>query len=330
MNALRNSTILHTALIAALAGGALMGGYETMSSDEPDDSEASGGVATTVTSAAKPKAHSFTTAEPGQCLTWDVAEDGTTSNFTTVDCAEEHRFEISSREDLATYPSSEFGSDAAAPDITRQAQLREELCKQQTITYLGGKYDPTGVYSIASILPPADAWTAGDRTMLCGVQRTDDAGNITTSAGKAANQDQSRVAERGECVAIDSANGSHKVDCGQPHSYEVTARVNLTEVFDHPPTTEEQDAHLKDVCTQAALDYMGGDDPLYNSWLAVYWTTIPTASWNAGSQSANCALFRPAEGGGFSTLQGSAPTGFTIDGNPPAPRPERRPLRDAQ
>lgn len=328
MNILRDSTILHTALIAALAGGALMGGYATMrGGDEP---ARTGGEETTVTTSAKPKAHTFTAAGPGQCLTWDVGEDGSTSNFTTVDCAEEHRFEISSREDLATYPSSEFGTDAAAPDITRQAQLREELCKQQTITYLGGKYDPTGVYSIASILPPADSWTAGDRTMLCGVQRTDDAGKITTSTGKAQNQDQSRVAERGECVAIDSANGSHKVDCGQPHSYEVTDRVNLSEVFDHPPTTEEQDAHLKDVCTKAALDYMGGDDNLYNSWLAVYWTTIPTASWNAGSQSANCALFHPAEGGGFSTLQGSAPTGFTIDGNPPAPRPERRPLRNPQ
>ena len=123
MNALRNSTILHTALIAALAGGALMGGYETMSSDEPADT--SSDLVTSTAPAANPKAHSFTTAEPGQCLTWDVAEDGTTSNFTTVDCAEEHRFEISSRENLATYPSSEFGTDATAPDITRQAQLRE-------------------------------------------------------------------------------------------------------------------------------------------------------------------------------------------------------------
>lgn len=325
MNALRNSTLLHTAIIAALAGGALMGGYQaTQSGDEEHSAEITSAAPASTT---KVKPVSFTAAGPGQCLTWDVTEDGKATNFTTVDCAENHRFEISSREDLATYPSSEFGADAPAPDITRQAQLREELCKQQTITYLGGKYDPTGVYSIASILPPADNWAVGDRTMLCGVQTTDDAGNITVSSGKAQNQDQSRVAERGECIAIDSANGSHKVDCGEPHSYEVTAKVNLADVFDHPPTTEEQDAHLKDACTKAALDYMGGDDPLYFSTLAVYWTTIPTASWNAGSTSANCGLFHPGANG-FATLQGSATGEFTIDGHPPEQRPERRPLRN--
>ena len=322
-----NTTLLHTALISAMAAGALVGGYSAMS-DSPEPRVVNQKTSASSKDTINKKTSSFTAAQPGQCLTWDINEDGTTSNFGATDCAEPHRFEISSREDLATYPSSEFGPGASAPDLTRQAQLREELCSAQTVAYLGGRYDPSGIYSIASILPPPEAWRAGDRTMLCGLQHTDDRGTILLSEGKAKNQDQALTANAGDCISIDAANGAHTVACEEPHSYEVTSKVNLANVFDHPPSVEEQDEHLKNVCTQAAMDYMGGDDPLYFSTLAVYWTTLPVASWNAGSHSANCALFRPNADGGFATLQGSAKGPFTIDGQPPEQRPTRNPLRE--
>lgn len=100
----------------------------------------------------------FTTAEAGTCLTWQVdEEDRTVVDFERASCDDPHRFEVSTRQDLGAYPSSEFGPEAPQPDLTRQAQLREELCETSTMRYLDGRFDPTGRYSIASILPPPQA-----------------------------------------------------------------------------------------------------------------------------------------------------------------------------
>ncbi|SQG63499.1 putative secreted protein [Corynebacterium renale] len=269
----------------------------------------------------------FTTADQGACLTWDITETGDVSNFQQAACEQPHRFEVSTRENLGTYPSSEFGANAPMPDVTRQAQLREELCRTATINYLDGHFDPVGKYSIASILPPAEWWAQGDRTMLCGVQSTNDTGNPQLTRGEAGKQDQSRVAEAGQCVAVDKAQAMHIVDCGQDHQLEVTALVNLAPVFpDHTPSIEEQDNHLRGVCTQAAIDYLGSEEALYRSTLQPFWTTQGADSWDAGSRSANCALVFAAQGG-FATLTGSAPQ-MLIDGQPPAPQPDRRPLRE--
>ena len=160
----------------------------------------------------KPGVASFTSADAGSCLTWQ--DSGTTiTAFEQTDCGGPHRFEVSSREDLSTYPSSEFGAKAAMPNTTRQAQLREELCMDPTMKYLGGTFDPLGRYSVASILPPQAAWNAGDRTLLCGIQATDEAGKVITTNGKVAQQDQARIFGVGECVAVDGANSEKQIDC---------------------------------------------------------------------------------------------------------------------
>ena len=318
MSIFQSDKLLRTALYGLLAGGVAVGAYDVVQSP-PNPGVASAPV--------RAKAVSFTSAGVGECVTWDIADDGSVINFTQTDCANPHRFEISSRQDLAAIPSSEYGPNAPSPELTRQAQLREDLCAGPTLEYLGGKYDPNGIFSIASILPPGLSWQNGDRTMLCGVQVTDDRGTILLSEGKAAERDQTRVAQAGECVRIDESSAPHTVACTEPHSYEVAQVVDLNAVFDHPPTGEEQDAHMKEVCTQADMDYLGGDDPLYYSTLSVYWTTLTADAWNAGSRSAVCALFKPNAQAGFSTLVGPATGEFTIDGNPPEQRPERRPLR---
>ena len=159
-------TALRAFLIATLAGTVGAGTYG-LTADSSGSADQAGGSST---SSSVAEAASFTTADAGSCLTWQVAEDGTHTNFEQADCAGEHRFEVAAREDLATYPTSEFGPEAPLPNQTRQAQLREELCGAATLRYLDGKYDPNGRYSIAPILPPADAWQNGDRTMLCGLQ----------------------------------------------------------------------------------------------------------------------------------------------------------------
>ncbi|NTS21730.1 septum formation family protein, partial [Bacteroides fragilis] len=87
------------------------------------------------------------------------------SNFAEISCDKPHRFEVAAREDLSTYPTSEFGPDAERPDVTRQNALRDELCESSTLGYLHGKWDPNGKYDIASVLPPQAAWQQGDRTL---------------------------------------------------------------------------------------------------------------------------------------------------------------------
>lgn len=323
-------TALRAFLIATLAGTVGAGTYG-LTADSSGSANPAGGSST---SSSVAEAASFTTADAGSCLTWQVAEDGTHTNFEQADCAGEHRFEVAAREDLATYPTSEFGPEAPLPNQTRQAQLREELCGAATLRYLDGKYDPNGRYSIAPILPPADAWQNGDRTMLCGLQETDSNGEPVLTSGRVEDQDQARVFEAGECVAIDASNTLTAVKCADPHQLEITSQVSLEEVFpEHTPAVEEQDKYLQDVCTQAAQDYMGSEENLYQIALRPFWTTQTPAAWEGGSHSVNCALMFSRPEGGFANLTGSATQGreqLLIDDAPPPERPQRRPLRDQQ
>lgn len=337
---LTRSSATRAFLIAALAGAVGAGSYGLVA-DTGDgaggatSASGDGGVSQSQTGGAQASSSvspvTFTTADQGSCLTWDVAADGTVTSFEQADCQGPHRFEVSLREDLGTYPTSEFGPAAPMPSQTRQAQLREELCGAATLRYLDGKFDPTGRYSIAPILPPAPAWERGDRTMLCGLQETDRTGEPILTTGKVADEDQARVFEPGQCVGVDAANSLTVVDCAAPHQMEITSKVALGTIFpDHTPAIEEQDRHLGDVCTAAAQDYLGGEENLYRISLQPFWTTQQPAAWDGGSRSVNCALVFSRPEGTFAELTGSAQGGreqLRIDGAEPPERPERRPLR---
>lgn len=327
---------LRSILVATLAGALSVGTYAASTGYAVDD-QAGGTPAnptpqTGATASEEPNP-SFTTADKGTCLTWDVSPDGSVTGFTETDCANEHRFEVTSREDLNTYPTAEFGPEAEAPNPTRQAQLREELCQTASIRYLNGRYDPAGRYSIAPILPPADAWADGDRTMLCGLQETDTDGTPILTTGHAAEQDQARVAKPGTCEVTDEANNLREVDCAEPHHIEVTDVVDLAPVFaDRTPSPEDQDKHLGAVCAKAAENYLGNEENLYQSTLQVYWGTISTQAWDGGSRSVNCGLVSPKDGK-FASITGSAKNGreaLKVDGQTPKAPPERRPLREDQ
>ena len=320
--------------IAALAGAVGIGSYSMVAENGTrEQPQAESSTTATKETSISDTPTTFTTADQGSCLTWEVKDDGSISNFEQADCEGPHRFEVALREDLGTYPTSEFGPDAAMPSQTRQAQLREELCGAATVRYLDGKYDPNGRYSIAPILPPASAWEKGDRTMLCGLQETDRNGEPVFTSGYVADQDQARVFETGECLTIDAANTLTPVECTEPHQLEITATVDLKPIFaDHTPNVDEQDAHLGDVCTAAAQDYLGGEENLYQIGLDPFWTTQRTEAWEGGSRSVNCALVAPRDGGEFAELVGSAVDGreqLLIDGAAPPERPDRRPLREA-
>ena len=321
----RRTAALST-VIGLLLGGIGMGAYSYPDEPAPTTPDPT---ALAPGESPKEKLASFSEASAGQCVTWTTGADGTVTDFTTVDCATPHRFEVSQRQDLDTYPSSEFGPSSDIPDMDRQAQLTQELCIKPTKRYLDGKFDPNGKFSIAPILPPPAAWKQGDRTLLCGLQITGPDGSAKEVQGTVLAQDQSRVYAPGTCVGVDPQSGTAGVvDCGSDHSYEVTQIIDLSKKFDFYPVAAVMDKYLADSCTQAARDYLGGDDALYNSTLEPFWTALPLESWNAGSRLVNCSLTKVNPAGSFSTLSGSAKGQFTIDGTPPPPQPPRRPKRD--
>lgn len=332
----RSAAAVRTALVTALASATALTGYGlfadgTAATDEATDTTVNANPATESAPKPRPQVASFTTADVGSCLTWDVDGDGVISNFEQADCAQEHRFEVSAREDLSAYPTAEFGPDAEIPGTARQAQLREELCRTPTLRYLDGRFDPSGKYSIAPILPPAPAWENGDRTMLCGLQSTDSRGAPQLTQGKVSERDQARVYSAQSCLRIEDSQTLTEVACAEPHHMEVTSTVNLRENFpDGYPAENAQDEFLADVCTRAAEDYLGGEENLYQSTLQPYWGAISEDSWRNGSYSVNCTLVHARDGGGFSTIEGTAREGrgaLTIDGGPPEERPERNPRR---
>lgn len=317
--------------VAALAGGVAAGAYEysapenrsPVSTGTQATAERPGGDA----GGSGDRPPSFTDADRGTCITWDTAPDGRASNFSRVDCATPHRFEVATREDLSAYPTSEFGPTAAMPDKDRQARLTAELCEGPTMSYLNGALDPEGRYSISPILPPVASWEKGDRTMLCGVMVPDAAGRAQEVQGLAAEQDQSRAFPEGTCVRVDGELTT-EVPCQEDHAWQVVSVVTLGQQFpDGWPPVEQQNDYLNGVCTKAAMDYIGGDDALYQSTLAPFWTTLQQQSWDAGSRTVNCALTKGDPGGGFATLNGDVTQGFTIDGAPPPPQPPRNPVR---
>ena len=101
-------------------------------------------------------AAAFTNANVGDCLTWDIADDGTVSNFVVVDCEDEHRYEVADRVDLQDVEAwiGQFGDDAPEPDQATLLQLRDWVCQDPVLEYMDGKLDPMGRFVPAPILPP--------------------------------------------------------------------------------------------------------------------------------------------------------------------------------
>ena len=336
-SAWRSASAIRVVLVAAVAAAAFMASYGLFSGEPTGtDSAAQGSAAPSAdgSQAADPsegEIASFTTASAGSCVTWDIAPDGTATGFEQTSCDKPHRFEVSSREDLSTYPTSEFGPNAKRPDITRQNALRDELCEAPTVSYLNGKWDPNGRYDIASILPPAASWEQGDRTLLCGLQTTDANGVPQESTGKVSEVDQAVVAKPGECRKVDENQVLSTVPCSEPHQMETVSVINLAEKFpDGYPNDEDMDKFLSETCTQDAMDYLGGEENLYQSTLQPFWGAMNRESWEAGSRSVNCSLIHVNDGL-FSTITGSAAEGrdsLNINGAPPTEQPKRNPLRD--
>nr|WP_120491603.1 septum formation family protein [Corynebacterium lactis] len=275
----------------------------------------------------------FTSAQKGNCLNWNLADDLKVSGFRVVDCKEPHAYEVASRlqmKDAEEY-AGQFGPQAQYPTQENLIALQNGVCHTAVTEYLGGKYDGTGRFVSAPIIPPQSQWQKGDRTMLCGIQVVNEDGKTSEIVGQAAGQDQARVFEAGKCVTLDEKGAIEQVSCDEDHLMESTGIINLRDHFgDAVPTDQEQNDLLSDKCVALAQNYLGGDDPLYNSTLVPFWTSLKQEALNSGSRSVNCWLIKDNGAGGFSTLKGHANQTFTIDGAPPVAPPPRNPLREQQ
>lgn len=294
------------------------------------DKEKSGSESTTTSPKVPVEIVAFTKAKPGDCLTWDVnQETQSINNFRIVDCAEPHNYEVASRLDLRNTEAwrGQFGLKADYPTEDSLVQLRDGVCEKEVTKYMDGKFDKRGRFLSAPIIPPQAKWDEGDRTLLCGVQPSAPEGQDAKIAGPAAETDQSRTFEVGTCATTDANGGLVPTDCASNHFMESVGIVDLQTVFPGvTPTAQEQNDALAQQCTQMAMDYVGGDEALYQSTLVPFWITIPEDSYAAGSHSTNCWLVKDNGSGGFSTLAGKANESFTIDGYAPIAPPPRNPI----
>ncbi|MGZ8177584.1 septum formation family protein [Williamsia sp. SKLECPSW1] len=230
--------------------------------------------------------------------------------------------------------ASAFGDDAPWPTTAQFGALRAALCPAQVNSYLQGRYDPDGRFSIGMLFPSKRQWDAGERTLRCGLQLTDSTGALVGFLGRVADQDQSLQWPAGTCVGIDlqTRQPTDPVPCAEQHSFEVTAVVDLGARFGAAgsgrpwPDVATQNQFLQSTCPGLTDTYLGGRQKFTDSTLNVQWSTLSKASWDAGSRAVVCYVALPDDGG-FATLVGSAKSNLLINGKVPTPPPAEPPGR---
>ncbi|BCN81523.1 hypothetical protein RE0356_01640 [Prescottella equi] len=261
----------------------------------------------------------FGSATTGDCLTWSEAD---ASDLEQVDCAQPHQFEVATDIDLSLYPGIEFGPGAKFPGVLRFSELRDEQCAPAVNTYLNGRFDPKGKFSVGLINPGEAGWSAGERTIRCGLQFSGVTGTLLPFQGLVEQQDQSKVWETGTCVGINQNVPSDPVDCAQPHAFEVVGVIDLASQFPGGmPSVEDQDRFLEKACTDASTGYLGSPDVLRDKTLTLFWDNLDLDSWLVGSRKINCSIGQEVDGTGFATIVGSAKGDILINGQAPVPPP---------
>lgn len=316
----------HRALLLVTFGGLFIAG---MTQALPEGWTSAGRLinkidANPVPSTGAPGNESFNSAKAGDCLSWPAS----TADVSIVDCADDHRFEVAQSIDLRIFPGKEFGPNAAPPSDTRVQEISQEQCRVAITRYLGPRYDPNSRFTIGMLWSGAKGWSeAGERRVLCGLQLPGPDNQQQIFRGKVGEQDQSNVWPDGTCLGIDAATNlptELPVDCAQPHAMEVTGTVSLAEHFPgEVPPEPDQDAFIKESCTQLTNDYMGGPEKFRASTLTLSYNTIMMPSWIAGSRQVGCNIGSTLGNGAWSTLVNDARSGqLLINGQPPVPPPD--------
>jgi Septum formation len=265
----------------------------------------------------------FARASGGSCLMWP---DGAPDSAATVNCADDHRFEVAESVDMRTFPGSEYGPTAAPPSPARIQQITQEQCDAAVRNYLGTKFDPNSKFTVSLLWAGDRAWhQSGDRRILCGLQLPGPNNQQIAFKGKVAGVDQSKVWPAGTCLSIDLATNQPidvPVDCVAPHAMEVTGTVNLAEKFPIAlPAEQEQDGFIKDSCTKMTDAYLA-PIKLRTTTLTLIYPTVSVPSWSAGSRQVACSIGATLGNGGWATLVNTAKGPLMINGQAPVPPPD--------
>lgn len=257
----------------------------------------------------------FGSSTTGDCLTWKSAD---ASDLGKVECAQPHQFEVATDIDLSLYPGVEFAPGSKFPGVLRFSELRDEQCAPAVNTYLGGRFDPKGKFSVGLINPGEAGWAAGERTIRCGLQFSGVTGTLLPIQGRVAEQDQSKVWDVGTCIGINQNVPSDPVSCAQPHAFEAVGVIDLARQFPGGmPSVEDQDKFLEKACTDASNGYLGSPDALRDKTLTLFWDNLDLDSWLVGSRKINCSIGQEVNGDGFATIVGSAKGDIQINGQTP-------------
>ncbi len=239
-------------------------------------------------------------AKAGTCLNWTEPDASDTRQVT---CREPHLFEVSGKADLR----ADFGATAPFPDTEQWQQLKLQRCTPVSAAFLHQRFDPEGRFSVGAFTPSEQGWAGGDRTLHCGVQQPGSSGKLYRVQGPVSKLDQSDTYPAGRCLGISGTDVADPVDCAQPHSVEVTGRIDLAERFPagYPPESE-QDGYLSTRCEELTAQYAGSPAAAADKGLVTYWDTLEQPSWDAGSRQVNCKVSAQLPSGdGLAPITGS-------------------------
>ncbi|MGB3303447.1 MAG: septum formation family protein [Gordonia sp. (in: high G+C Gram-positive bacteria)] len=275
----------------------------------------------------------FTRSAAGDCLTWTVNPQGSP---TSVNCAEPHRFEVAGVLDTARFPTAEFSATAPRPSTERFAEIRDENCPVIVDRYLGGLLDPAGRFAVGLMYPLQAEWDSGIRGLRCGIEERGAAGSMEEFKGPVADVDQSFNWPDGTCIGINRADRSATsdvVNCAEPHAFQVTGTVDLSQRFGGSrsgkpwPSANDQNEYLRGICPTQTNKFFGGAQQFKATTLNVQWSVISEVSWMTGSRRVACYAALP-DRGGFATLVGDARgEALLINGRVPMPPKNDNPGR---
>lgn len=220
---------------------------------------------------------------PGTCLDWPAENPRA---MKPLDCASPHVFEVTGNVEI----SSEYSPSAPPPDEKRWQDIATEKCTPGVATYVGGKLDPFGKYTVSALKPTDEQWRSGDRKLRCGIHRVTPLGTRLRTKGSAQGADQSNVYDVGMCFALKDKGPGDPIDCARAHAVEIVGNADLAPAFPAEfPSVEAQKPKLAEMCGQLVGSYTGGLD-LAAKKLTLTWDTLQEQSWAAGSRRVDCKV----------------------------------------
>lgn len=251
----------------------------------------------------------------GDCFAGPSSDDQLTDDY-LVDCTEPHEFEVLDVQDL---PADYTGDDRAGLDEGPGA-LHDEFIAYADDTCVKAVVTAIGMGSLLD-LPPAEdglpynlvpvggaqpfytqpddaAWSAGERTLICGVRLPESLASDTAEPIMAGWLEDGIPSSLRHCewYASDSApdpDAVEVVDCTEEHDFESLfafdaaslVGTDVAAAIDPPTMTDEQYGALDDLCVAVAGDLV----PRTAGEVSV--TSLVTDGWG-GETSSGTTIYR--------------------------------------